>query len=233
MKKALSLILVLMMLLSLVVPAYADDAQTATGKGTGIDGEVIVEVKADANTIYEVTVLQQNETPGIGSVAVEKLPGAIVEANSIEVDGISGATVSSTAIKTAVREALTAMGFDPANYASAAPAAEAPAQESGSGARKVQTMAGVTVKHAADWAEEFRNQYNTWHQTRESDQIDDYLEIYPMLRTLYEGYGFAIDYGSARGHYYDVQDIEATGRPHPLANCWTCKTPDFTIMVNE
>ncbi|MBQ7693364.1 MAG: ammonia-forming cytochrome c nitrite reductase subunit c552, partial [Oscillospiraceae bacterium] len=37
----------------------------------------------------------------------------------------------------------------------------------------------------------------------------------------------------ARGHYYDVQDIEATGRPHPLANCWTCKTPDFTNMVNE
>ena len=54
-----------------------------------------------------------------------------------------------------------------------------------------------------------------------------------MLRTLYEGYGFAIDYGSARGHFYDVEDIEATGRPHPLANCWTCKTPDFTNMVNE
>ena len=69
--------------------------------------------------------------------------------------------------------------------------------------------------------------------TSESDDIEDYLESYPMLRTLYEGYGFAIDYGSARGHFYDVQDIEATGRPHPLANCWTCKTPDFTHMVNE
>ena len=70
------------------------DVQTASGKGTGIDGDVVVEVKADANTIYEVTVTQQNETPGIGSVAVEKLPGAIVEANSIEVDGITGATVT-------------------------------------------------------------------------------------------------------------------------------------------
>ena len=129
MKKALSLILAVMMLLSLVVPAYADDAQTATGKGTGIDGEVIVEVKADANTIYEVTVLQQNETPGIGSVAVEKLPGAIVEANSIEVDGISGATVTSTAIKTAVTEALTSMGFDPAAYAGAASGEAAPKEK--------------------------------------------------------------------------------------------------------
>ena len=69
--------------------------------------------------------------------------------------------------------------------------------------------------------------------TSESDEIVDYLEQYPMLRTLYEGYGFAKDYGSARGHFYDVKDIEHTARPHPLANCWTCKTPDFTILVNE
>ena len=219
----------------------ADGVQTATGTGTGIDGNVVVEVKADANTIYEVNVLEQNETPGIGSVAVEKLPGAMVEANSIEVDGISGATVTSTAIKTAVAEALTSMGFDPAAYQGAAaepaaPAASAapasPASE-GSGAMKVQTMSGVTVMHAADWKEQFPEQYNSWMMTRESSEAEDYLEIYPMLRTLYEGYGFAKDYKAARGHYYDVQDIEATGRPHPLANCWTCKTPDFTNMVNE
>ena len=129
MKKALSLILALMMLLSLVVPAYADDAQTATGSGNGIDGKIVVEVKADANTIYEVNILEQNETPGIGSVAVEKLPGAIVEANSLEVDGITGATVSSTAIKAAVTEALTAMGFDPASYAGAAAGEAAPKEK--------------------------------------------------------------------------------------------------------
>ena len=113
--------------------ASGDGKVTATGKGTGIDGDVVVEVVADENTIYEVSILQQNETPGIGSVAVEKLPAAIVEANSIEVDGITGATVTSTAIKTAVTEALTAAGFDPANFgagAEAAPAEEpAPAEE--------------------------------------------------------------------------------------------------------
>ena len=75
-----------------------------------------MEVTADANRIYEVTVIEQNETPGIGSVAVEKLPSRIVEANSVNIDGITGATVSSTAIKTAVREALSAMGFDPDSY---------------------------------------------------------------------------------------------------------------------
>ena len=100
-------------------------------------------------------------------------------------------------------------------------------------AQKVETHSGVTVMHAADWQEAYPSQYESWLQNSENDEIVDYLEQYPYLRTLYEGYGFAIDYGSARGHYFDVQDIEATGRPHPLANCWTCKTPDFTNMVNE
>jgi nitrite reductase (cytochrome c-552) len=30
-----------------------------------------------------------------------------------------------------------------------------------------------------------------------------------------------------------VEDVQATGRPHKLANCWTCKTADYTHMVNE
>ena len=124
MKKALSILLAVMMLMTLVVPVYADDAQTAQGSGNGIDGKIVVEVKADANTIYEVNILEQNETPGIGSVAVEKLPGAIVDGNTVEVDSITGATVSSTAIKAAVTEALTAMGFDPASYQGAAAAPE-------------------------------------------------------------------------------------------------------------
>ena len=100
-------------------------------------------------------------------------------------------------------------------------------------ANKVETKSGVVVLHAEDWKEQFPNQYETWLQNSENSESEDYLELYPYLRTLYEGYGFAIDYGAARGHFYDVQDIEATGRPHPLANCWTCKTPDFTNMVNE
>lgn len=85
---------------------------TATGVGQGIDGDVVVEVEADETTIYSVTVVEQNETPGIGSVACETLPGAMVEANSILVDGVAGATVTSNAIKDAVREALTSAGLD-------------------------------------------------------------------------------------------------------------------------
>ena len=118
MKNALSLALALIMIFALgMVSVSAEEGRvTSQGVGQGIDGDVVVEIEADANTIYSVTVLEQNETPGIGSVAVEKLPDAVVAANSIMVDGISGATVTSTAIKTAIVEALKAAGIDPAPF---------------------------------------------------------------------------------------------------------------------
>ena len=130
MKKYLALILAFVMVFALgaVSVSAADGRVTATGVGQGIDGNVVVEIEADANTIYSVTVLEQNETPGIGSVAVEKLPDAIVAANSIAVDGISGATVTSTAIKTAITEALTSAGIDSAPFEVAHEAA-APAEK--------------------------------------------------------------------------------------------------------
>lgn len=97
--------------------SFAEDgAVTGTGVGSGIDGDVVVEVTADADTLIDITVTEQNETVGIGSVAVEELPGAMVEANSIMVDGIAGATVTSEAIKTAVKAALEDAGLDPAAF---------------------------------------------------------------------------------------------------------------------
>ena len=204
-------------------------AQTLTGTAAGRNGDVTVEVIADDSMIYQVKVISHQETEGIGSVAAEKFPASIFSAQSVEIDGLSGATITSDAIKAAVMNALKSGGIDSDKFGSASAAGGTAVLA----AKKVQTHSGVTVIHADDWKEQYPNEYNTWAMTAESDEIEDYLESYPMLRTLYEGYGFAIDYGSARGHFYDVKDIEATGRPHPLANCWTCKTPDFTNMVNE
>ena len=112
MRKTLSLLLVLAML-SLGAAMAEDGKVTATGVGQGIDGDVVVQVTADATTIYAVEVLEQNETVGIGSIAVEQLPGAIVAANSIAVDGITSATVTSDAIKAGVEAALVSAGIDP------------------------------------------------------------------------------------------------------------------------
>lgn len=95
--------------------AFAEEA-TGTGTAQGIDGDVTVEVVATPDEIISVTVTEQNETPGIGSVAVDELPGEIVETQSIQVDDIAGATVTSTAIKDAVKLALEDAGIDPAGF---------------------------------------------------------------------------------------------------------------------
>ena len=100
-------------------------------------------------------------------------------------------------------------------------------------AAKVETMSGVTVKYASDWEKDYPEIYASFMKNQENDEIINYLEEYPQLVTLYEPYGFSKSYGSARGHFYDVDDILETGRPHKLAQCWTCKTPDFTNLVNE
>ena len=99
---------------------------TLTGIGQGMGGDVEVQIVADESTIYSVEVIRQNETPGIGSIAVEQLPDAIVAANTFEVDGVAGATLTSTAIRNAIKTALEEAGFDPAAYGAATePAAEA------------------------------------------------------------------------------------------------------------
>ena len=123
MKKWFAVWMILMLLCN---GAWAEGEKvTATGRGQGINGDVVVKVEADAEKIYSVEVVEQNETPGIGSVAAEKIPEAIEETNSLLVDSVSGATVTSVAITTAVREALTEAGLDPAKFEKAVEKPEA------------------------------------------------------------------------------------------------------------
>lgn len=92
------------------------DAVTCKGSAQGMDGEVKVEVIATADKIYSVAVTEQNETPDVGTRAVDEIPKKIIEANSLDVDATSGATVTSTAIKEAVGNALSSAGFDPVSF---------------------------------------------------------------------------------------------------------------------
>ena len=82
-----------------------DGEYTAEGKGIG--GKVPVTVVVKDGAVAEVTVGDNSETQGIGSKAVEQLPALIVEAGGTEgVDGVSGATITSKAIFSAVEDAL-------------------------------------------------------------------------------------------------------------------------------
>ena len=230
-------VVVLIALVTLVInlmPATAgvkdsevpESALHLTGVGAGRNGDITVEVVADESMLYQIKILDQNETQNIGSVAVDQLPARIFQAQSLKVDAISGATLSSDGIKAAVLNALESGGIDAALFGGEKIKVETIA-------KRVETHSGVTVMYAAEWQEQYPEIYDSWTMTRNNDEVVDYLEQYPMLPTLYEPYGFSFSYGSARGHFYDVIDITETGRPHAMANCWTCKTPDFTNMVNE
>ena len=85
--------------------SYKDGEYTAEGKGIG--GKVPVTVTVKDGKISDVTVGDNSETQGIGSKAIEQLPALIVEANGTEgVDAVSGASVTSKAIFTAVEDCL-------------------------------------------------------------------------------------------------------------------------------
>lgn len=85
---------------------------TYTGVGTGKNGDVKVEVTFSANAIESVKVVEHAETAGISDGAIENMPAAIVEAQSLAVDTVSGATVTSEAILAAVADAVEQAGGD-------------------------------------------------------------------------------------------------------------------------
>ena len=87
--------------------------------------------------------------------------------------------------------------------------------------------------NATDWAAVYPYISLSWGDNSKNSYVTDYLEQDPYLVNIYEGYGFAKDYGSARGHEYCLTDVHKTQRPHPKANCLTCKTPNFAKLVND
>lgn len=78
----------------------------------GQNGPVPVTVKFSQDRIESITVGENKETIGIGQTAVRNLPGRIVAAQSLGVDMVSGATVSSVAIMSAVADCVKQAGGD-------------------------------------------------------------------------------------------------------------------------
>ena len=110
MKKALSMFLVLSLCLALLaVPALAEGTYTPgtyTASATGHEEGVTVTVTVDESSITEVSIDVSNETPAIGGMAGEALTAQVLEAQGAEIDGVSGASETSAAVRRAVAEAL-------------------------------------------------------------------------------------------------------------------------------
>ena len=80
----------------------------ATAQGRNAD--VTVRVTVSADKIEKIEIVKHSETPGIGDLAVNELPAAMLSAQTAAVDAVGGATMSSEAIKKAVAEALRKAG---------------------------------------------------------------------------------------------------------------------------
>lgn len=117
MKKTLVLVMIAVLALGMLAgcggeQTPAEDAIYKAGsiektvQGYGTDGDMVVKTTFTDTEIKEVLVTAHSETEGVGSVAVEEIPFAIVEAQSTDVETISGATVSSNAIIEAVEAAI-------------------------------------------------------------------------------------------------------------------------------
>lgn len=108
-----ALVMSLILALSLGSFAVAEGSFTAgayTGVAKGFGGDVTVTVEVSDSAIVSVTAAGDAETAGIGTNALEMLPPAIVQAQSLKVDAFAGCTVTSEAILAAAEDALRQSG---------------------------------------------------------------------------------------------------------------------------
>lgn len=114
MKKLLAIVLCILMLLP-AGTAFAEGGMkdgTYAASATGMDGQIQIEVTIKDDKITDIVIVDDNETAGVGTNALTILPGAVIDAQSLAVDSVSGATISSAAFKMAVADAITQAGGD-------------------------------------------------------------------------------------------------------------------------
>lgn len=106
MRNILSIVLAVCLLCISVPGVGSAEAETIVKEAPGFGGTVTAEVTFDGDKIVALTLTGANETPTIGGAALETLTEAILAANSADVDGVTGATFTSSAALSAVKEAV-------------------------------------------------------------------------------------------------------------------------------
>ena len=82
------------------------NASEYIGTGQGNNGEIKVKVTFSDTAIESVEVVEHSESAGICEPAMEQIPQEIVDAQTYNVDAVSGATMSSKGIMAAVKDAM-------------------------------------------------------------------------------------------------------------------------------
>ena len=100
---------------------YTPGTYSATADGMG---KVIVKATFDANSILSVDLDVSGETPTIGQAAKDALVEQIMAAQGAEIDGVSSATITSTAVKTALKNCIAQAKGEAVNSGSVKPQVE-------------------------------------------------------------------------------------------------------------
>ena len=121
MKKRLAIVVVLLLAVCLAFTAcfvesdpeedvnttsYGNFTGVVEGTAMGYGGVITVTLTLDNGKIVNAVVKGPSETAGIGSVAVKNAPAIIIKKNSVELDTISGASVTTAGIVEAGKAAL-------------------------------------------------------------------------------------------------------------------------------
>lgn len=127
MKKIIAAFLASMLLLGSIGGAAMAEGMTPgtyEAEAQGFHGDVKLSVTVDAEKITAIDILEHSETEGIGAAALPKLVEAVLANQTIGVDSVAGATVTSEAFKAAMTDALTQAGADMDKMTAAVAASE-------------------------------------------------------------------------------------------------------------
>ena len=87
-------------------------AGTYTAEGAGRNGPIVVEVTFSENAIESVQVVSHSETAGIGDAPIEHIPALVTEHQSLQIDAVTGATLTSNALLSAIESCVEQSGGD-------------------------------------------------------------------------------------------------------------------------
>lgn len=112
--RRVAVLLLVIMLLSTCAPIYASDALYNPGRYEaevrGFNAPIKVAVTFGERTITAIDIVEHAETRGVGDFALESLPGEIIKHQSLGVDVVTGATITSYALMAGVASCVQQAG---------------------------------------------------------------------------------------------------------------------------
>lgn len=114
-KRLIAALLVLGLFVTLTACGSAEGKYkpgTYEGVGTGNGGPIKVEVTVDKDKIKNIEVIEHNETPVLSDPAFEEIIKNVIEQNDVNVEPVSGATLTSKGLIEAIKDALSKAGAE-------------------------------------------------------------------------------------------------------------------------